>query len=55
MRSFLATLAIISLPLALIYLVETYAVSAWHYISSLALDALYAIFDTAIFLTIILN
>lgn len=55
MRSFLATLAIISIPLAIIYLVETYAVSAWHYLYTLALDALYAIFNTAIFLTILIH
>lgn len=55
MKALLAALSITLLPIALCGLVETYATSAWQWLYTLGADVIYAIFDTAIKITLILN
>lgn len=55
MKALLAALSITLLPIALCGLVEAHAVTAWQWLYTLGAELLYAIFDTAIKITLILN
>lgn len=55
MRAALSSLAVITLPLAVIAWVDAYALLAWQTLLQWGADALCALFHTALFLTVLFH